>query len=76
MKLNGKLIAIGAVGALGAAAFGVAHAVRRRRQTRDIDARFDTSDLEPVIVSEEVVVVTDATPYDADLDFIQVDPYK
>ena len=76
MKLNSKLIAIGAVGALGAAAYGIAHKMRRRRQASDIDSRFDTSELEPVIVSEEVVVVTDATPYDVDLDLIPVDPYK
>lgn len=68
MKLNSKLVAIGALGAasLGAAAYGVARAIRRRGVTSDIDTRFDSSELEdPVIVTEEVIVISDAAPFDA-----------
>ena len=62
MKNNTKLIALGAIGALGAAAYGVARAIRHRKQESfDIDSLFDSSDLDdPVIVSEEVVVITEA----------------
>lgn len=55
MSIKTKLVALGA---LGAAAYGVARAMRRREAPSDIDSRFDSSDLdEPVIVTEEVVVV-------------------
>lgn len=63
MTIKSKLVAIGA---LGAAAYGVARAIRRRRATSDVDTRFDASDLDdnPVIISEEVIVITDA-PFEA-----------
>ncbi len=50
-----KLVALGA---LGAAAYGVARAMRRREAPSDVDSRFDSSELEdPVIVTEEVIVM-------------------
>ena len=50
-----KLVALGA---LGAAAYGVARAMRRREAPSDIDSRFDSSDLDdPVIITEEVIVM-------------------
>ena len=69
MKFNSKLVALGALGAasLGAAAYGVARAIRRRDVTSDVDTRFDSSDLdEPVIITEEVIVISDAAPFEAE----------
>jgi hypothetical protein len=64
MTIKSKLVALGA---LGAAAYGVARAMRRRDVTSDIDTRFDTSDHDdPVIVTEEVVIISDAVPYEVD----------
>jgi hypothetical protein len=55
MNMKTKLVALGA---LGAAAYGVARAMRRREAPSDIDSRFDSSDLDdPVIVTEEVIVM-------------------
>jgi hypothetical protein len=63
MNIKTKLVALGA---LGAAAYGVARAMRRREASPDVDNRFDSSDLdEPVIVTEEIIVITEDEPYDA-----------
>jgi hypothetical protein len=60
MTIKSKLVALGA---LGAAAYGVARAMRRRDVTSDVDTRFDQSDLDdPVIITEEVIVITDSAP--------------
>lgn len=70
MKAKTKLLALGAIGA---AAYGVARTMRHRKSTSqtDVDSLFDTTDLEdPVIVTEEVVVITEAGPYEVDLELI------
>jgi hypothetical protein len=68
MTIKSKIVALGA---LGAAAYGVARAMRRRDVTSDIDTRFDSSDLDdPVIVTEEVVVISEAGPYEVDFELI------
>jgi hypothetical protein len=57
MTIKSKIVALGA---LGAAAYGVARAMRRRDVTSDLDMRFDSSDLDdPVILTEEVFVITE-----------------
>jgi hypothetical protein len=59
MKATTKLMALGA---LGAAAFGATKLFRKQQSTRDVDQRFDTSDVDlavPVIITEEVVVIED-----------------
>ena len=62
MTIKTKLVALGA---LGAAAYGVSRALRRRSAPSDIDTRFDSSELdEPVIITEETFVITEAEPYD------------
>ena len=78
MQTKTKLIALGAAGAVGAAAFGVRHMLRKRKGESNIDWRFDTSDVfdeeldndEPIVVAEEVVVITEAGPYEVDLELI------
>ena len=72
MKTMTKLFALGA-GLLGVGAGAVA-AVRAKRRAaapqQQIDA-FDYADLdEPVIVTEEVVVITEASPYEIDMELI------
>jgi hypothetical protein len=68
MTITSKIVALGA---LGAAAYGVARAMRRRDVIHDIDQRFDLSDLDdPVVVTEEVIVITEAGPYEVDLELI------
>lgn len=83
MKATTKLMALGAIGA---AAYGVARATRRRKPSTDVDSMFDASDVHdisevsdttavdtPVIVTEEVVVITEAGPYEVDLELIPAD---
>jgi hypothetical protein len=67
MKPMTKLFALGALGALGLVA---AVAVKRRRDARRQGLQeIDIEELdEPVIVSEEVIVVTDAGPYAVDME--------
>jgi hypothetical protein len=61
MTGKSKLIALGAAGACGIAAFGIARALKRRSQL----AASDPADLdEPVIVTEEVVVIGDPVAVD------------
>jgi hypothetical protein len=74
MKASTKLIMLGTIGA-GAAA-GAVLAIRHSRAKKfqrnldavlsDIEAELD----EPVIVSEEVVVVTEAGPFDVDMEHV------
>lgn len=83
MKATTKLMALGAIGA---AAYGVARATRRAKPTTNVDSLFDASDVhdisditdttaidEPVIVTEEVVVITETGPYEVDLELIPTD---
>jgi hypothetical protein len=68
MTIKSKIVALGAVGA---AAYAVARAMRRRDVLSDVDSRFDSSDLDaPVIVTEEMIVITEAGPYEVDLELI------
>jgi hypothetical protein len=61
-----------ALGALGAGAYAVVRAIRRgaaRNQQLDVDAFL--SDLEePVVVTEEVIVVSEAAPYEMDMEMM------
>ena len=83
MKATTKLMALGAIGA---AAYGVAKAKRRAKPTTDVHSMFDASDVHdisdvtdttavdtPVIVTEEVIVITEAGPYEVDLELIPAD---
>jgi hypothetical protein len=68
MKLKTKLVALGAIGA---AAIGVARAIQRRGASSDVDSLFDSSDLDdPVIVTEEVLVISDPDAGDIEIDLI------
>jgi hypothetical protein len=76
MKTTTKLLALGAVGAAaGAVAYGAVRLLRRRQAAGDVDREFDTSDVstDPVVVTEEVVVITEAGPYEVDLELIPAD---
>lgn len=74
-----KLIGLGAI--LGGAILGGAIAASRiakraaaRREQQRIDDEFDFGDIEdPVIASEEVVVVTEAGPYEIDMELVPVE---
>ena len=71
MKAMTKLFVLGAVGAVAYAA--VRAKQRTAGKTQQMDA-FDLADLdEPVIVTEEVVVVTEAGPYEIDMELIPAD---
>jgi hypothetical protein len=71
MKAMTKLFALSA---LGAGAYAAVRAKRRAAaKTSQMDA-FDLSDLdEPVVVTEEVVIVTEAGPYEIDMEMIPGD---
>ena len=84
MKATTKLLALGA---MGAAAYGVARATRRSKSTTDVDSLFDASDVHdisevsdttnvetPIVVTEEVVVITEAGPYEVDLELLPAEP--
>ncbi|HEY5946258.1 MAG TPA: hypothetical protein VIV40_12235 [Kofleriaceae bacterium] len=63
-----------ALGALGAGAYGAVRAVRRAAAKKQQVDQFDLSDLdEPVVVAEEVVVVTESGPYEIDMELIPAD---
>jgi len=72
-----------ALGAMGAAAYGAAKALRRPTKLSAVDQRFDTTDVhdiseigdttdvrEPVVITEEVVVITETGPYEVELELI------
>ena len=68
MKTMTKMFALGGVGLLGAAAAVAAVRAKRRAAAKQqaIDA-FDFADLdEPVIVTEEVLIVTEPDPFDVE----------
>lgn len=70
-----KIFGLAGLGALGGIA--AAAAIRSRRaaakRQQEIDA-FDFTDLdEPVVIAEEVVIVTEADPYGIDMEFVPVD---
>lgn len=90
MKATTKLFAVGTAGVLGAAVFGAARLLRRRRPktVADVTTTFDASDVhdiseikdtddievEPIIVvTEDVVVITEAGPYEVDIELIPSD---
>jgi hypothetical protein len=69
-----KFFALGGLAAAGAGAFAAARARRASKRKQAVDEAFDFSDLdEPVVVTEEVVVVTEAGPYEIDMELIPVD---
>ncbi len=84
MKATTKLLALGA---MGAAAYGVARVTRRSKPTTNVDSMFDASDVHdisevtdttdvgtPIVVTEEVVVITEVGPYEVDLELIPAEP--
>ena len=71
MKVMTKLFVLGAIGAGAYAAFRAKP--RTASKTEPMDA-FDLSDLdEPVVVAEEVVIVTEAGPYEIDMELVPGD---
>lgn len=74
MKASTKIIMLGTAGALGAA--GAVLAIRHfraRKFERNLDAVLTNieQDLEePVIVTEEVVVVTEAGPFEVEMELV------
>ena len=70
MKTMTKLFGLGAIAAGGA--FTTALVARRRaakKQQQQIDD-FDFADLEePMVVTEEVVIVSEASPFDVDIEW-------
>lgn len=68
------MFALGGLVALGAGSYAAIRAKRAATaRQQQIDA-FDFADLdEPVIVTEEVVVVTEAGPYELDMELIPAD---
>jgi hypothetical protein len=72
MKTTTKLLALAAIGAAG---YGAIRSLRRRQAATNLDREFDTSDVsgEPIVVTEEVVVITEAGPYEVDLELIPAD---
>jgi hypothetical protein len=71
MKTMTKLIGLGAIagGAIGASLLAKRIAARR---AQSVDDQFDFGDLEgddePVIIGEEIIIVTEAAPYDNEID--------
>jgi hypothetical protein len=62
MKTMTKLFALGGIGALGAGAYAAVKARRRKAamQQQAVDDNFDLTDLEePIVVTEEVFVITE-----------------
>ncbi len=80
MHTTTKLFALGAVGV---AAYGATRMMRHRLRPATIDARFDRSDVrdtsdvqdidDAIIVTEEVIVITDGDYEDFDIDLIPSD---
>lgn len=71
-----KLFALGGLGALGAGAVVAIRAARRASaRKQQIDA-FDYGDLDEPVIVEEVVVVTEAGPYEIDMELIPADEPK
>jgi hypothetical protein len=77
MKTMTKLFALGGIAALGGVGgFAAIRAGRRRAAARksQIDDFSFLSDLdEPVVVTDEVIVVTEAGPYEVDMELIPTD---
>ncbi len=70
MKAMTKLFALGAVGAGAYATVRALMHARAKHQQQEIDA-FDYGDLDaPVVVAEEVVVVTEAGPYEIEMELV------
>jgi hypothetical protein len=74
MKASTKLIllGLGATGAAGGAVLAVRY-FRARNFERNLDTLLTDLDAEleePVIVSDEVIVVTEAGPYEADMEVV------
>src|SRR5689334_2289725 len=74
MKTMTKLFALGGLAAAGGTVIAAVRAKRRARaKHQQIDA-FDYADLdEPVIVTEEIVVVSDTGPYEIEMELIPAD---
>jgi len=74
MKTMTKIFGLAGLGALGTIAAAAIHSRREAaRRQQEIDA-FDFTDLdEPVVVAEEVVVVTEAGPYEIEMELIPAD---
>ena len=80
MKASTKHIMLG-LGATGVAGIGAALAVRyfrAKKFERNLDAVLtDLEDLEePVIVSDEIIVVTEAGPYEVDMELVPQEGFE
>lgn len=74
MKTMTKLIGLGAIAGGAFAASRIAKRIAARREQQSIDDAFDFGDIdEPVVVTEEVVVVTEAGPYEIDMELVPVE---
>ena len=71
MKAMTKLFALGA---LGAGAYAAVKAKQRAAASKNQMDAFDLTDLdEPVVITEEVVIITEAGPYEIDMEMIPGD---
>lgn len=69
------LIGLGAIGCGAFCASRIAKRLAAKKHAQELENAFDFSDLEePVVVTEEVVVVTEASPYDVEMDLIPNEP--
>ena len=69
-----KLFVLGAIGAGAYAALRAKKATAAKTQRMNAVGSFDLSDLdEPVVVTEEVIIVTEASPYDIEMEMIPGD---
>lgn len=74
MKTMTKLIGLGAIAGGAFAASRIAKRIAARREQQSINDAFDFGDIdEPVVVTEEVVVVTEAGPYEIDMELVPAD---
>jgi hypothetical protein len=74
MKTMTKLFALGGLAAIGTGAVAAARAKQREGVRRQQADAFDFTDLdEPMIVTEEIVVVSEAGPYEIEMELIPAD---
>ena len=83
MKTTTKLFALGA---MGAAVYGASRLLRSAGAKSPVDSKFDASDVHdisdirdttdvqmPIVVTEEVLVITESGPYDAELELVSIE---
>ncbi len=73
MKASTKLILIGATGAAALGAVSAVRHFRARRFEQNLDAVLTDLDAdleEPMIVSDEIIVVTEAGPFEVEMELV------